>query len=245
MSSKSFYDLDYIIEINEKRIDQYTEAYQKVLERLTNIIIIYSAITIFLIPVIQDIFLCEGKWFLRACFFSFAILFVTSIVFTIRLIIPVDVAYLNAPQRYYDEYRLQYEQLHNNNQIAVENLLKASYINELEINLREKTLVFRRKSSFYYNALMYSLLSVIPYLFCFGSYVAKKEDHVQKVEIINQEKISKLHSNPDMADSTNTNSSTTTSTITNLPGVNNAQVIPSSPIYIKENSQTPTVKDKK
>gem|GEM_PF-1200134 len=42
-----------------------------------------------------------------------------------------------------------------------------------------------------------------------------------------------------MADSTNSSTITTTS----LPGVNNAQVIPSSPIYIKENSQTPTVKD--
>jgi hypothetical protein len=52
---------------------------------------------------------------------------------------------------------------------------------------------------------------------------------------------SNLQSNSVMADSTN--SSTTTTTTTNLPGVNNAQVIPSSPIYIKENSQTPTVKD--
>ena len=51
MSTKSFYDLDYIIELNEKRLEQYTSAYQKVLERLTNIILIYSAITIFLVPI--------------------------------------------------------------------------------------------------------------------------------------------------------------------------------------------------
>jgi hypothetical protein len=243
MSSKSFYDLDYIIEINEKRAEQYTAAYQKVLERLTNIIIVYSAIAIFLIPIIQDIFLCEGKWFLRGCFIVFAILFITSLVFTVRLIIPVEVTYLSAPKRYYEEYRLQYEQSNNNNQVVVENLLKASYINELERNLHENELVFRRKSSFYYNALMYSLLSTIPYLFCFGFYITKKEESIQKVEVVNKEKNSNLQSNSVMADSTNTNSSTTTPVTTNLPGVNNAQVIPSSPIYIKENSQTPTVKD--
>ncbi len=44
---KSFYDLDCIIEINESRLEQYTSAYQKVLERLTNVILIYSALTIF------------------------------------------------------------------------------------------------------------------------------------------------------------------------------------------------------
>jgi len=55
MPPKSFYDLDYIIEINEARYDQYTSAYSKVLEKYTNIILIYSAIAIFLIPIIQDI----------------------------------------------------------------------------------------------------------------------------------------------------------------------------------------------
>jgi hypothetical protein len=208
---------------------------------LTNIIIIYSAVAIFLIPIIQDIFLCEGKWLLCGCFIVFAILFIISLVFTVRLIIPVEVTYLSSPKRYYEEYRLQYEQSNSNNQAVVENLLKASYINELERNLHENELVFRRKSSFYYNALMYSLLSTVPYLFCFGFYITKKEETVQKVEIVNKEKIINLQSNSVMADTIN--SSTTATPTTNLPGVNNAQVIPSSPIYIKENSQTPTVKD--
>lgn len=52
---KSFYDLDYIIEINERRIEELSSNYQKVLERITNIILIYSAIAIFLVPLIQDL----------------------------------------------------------------------------------------------------------------------------------------------------------------------------------------------
>jgi hypothetical protein len=39
MGEKSFYDLDYIIQFNEDRLEQYTTVYQKVLERLTHIIL--------------------------------------------------------------------------------------------------------------------------------------------------------------------------------------------------------------
>jgi hypothetical protein len=52
----SFFDLDYIIEINQQRLDQYNTSLQKVLERLTNIILIYSALGIFLVSIIQDLF---------------------------------------------------------------------------------------------------------------------------------------------------------------------------------------------
>jgi hypothetical protein len=42
-----------------------------------------------------------------------------------------------------------------------------------------------------------------------------------------------------------TSSTTITTTSTMLPGIDNSQVIPSSPNLIKENSQTPTTKQKK
>jgi hypothetical protein len=89
MSEKSFYDLDYIIEINEQRLDEYTTAYQKVLERLTHVILIYSAITFFLIPIIQDSALFRIS---NPVFILFLVIFlgllIVSLVFTIRLIIP-------------------------------------------------------------------------------------------------------------------------------------------------------------
>lgn len=250
MSTKSFYDLDYIIELNEKRLEQYTSAYQKVLERLTNIILIYSAITIFLVPIFQDVFLAEIRhWLLYICFAAFAILFLISVVFTIRLVIPVEVAYLEMPKRYYEEYRLTYEQTIKN-QEEIKTLLKASYINELETALQTNDQVFRRKSSFYYNALMYALLSAIPYLICLGFHVSKREDKVQKVQIMNSKINSKLQksdtmeNNSNKSDSNNQSSSSTTTTTTQLPGVNTSQVISSSPKLIKENSQNSSTKKK-
>lgn len=71
MDTKSFYNLDYIIEINEKRHEQYTSAYQKVLERFTIIILIYSALTIFLIPLIKEL-LSHGN---RSIYFIISFIF--------------------------------------------------------------------------------------------------------------------------------------------------------------------------
>jgi hypothetical protein len=240
---KSFYDLDYIIEINEKRIEQYLSAYQKVLERLTNIILIYSAITIFLISIIKIVFFNKDcPWSLYTCFGVFALLFLASLYHTVRLIMPVEIAYLDAPKKYYQELRLTYEQTIKN-QAEIEKLIKASYIDELETTLSNYEQLFRRKSSFYYNALMYGLLSAVPYIICIGFHISKKEENIQKVEVVNSEKISNLlkidsmsKANKTIADSPSNTKASVTGITTKLPGVDNTQVIPSSPIIVKENS---------
>jgi len=56
----SFLNADDIIEISEKRLDQYTQSYQKITDKFTNIFVIYSAISIFLIPCINTLFFYYG-----------------------------------------------------------------------------------------------------------------------------------------------------------------------------------------
>ncbi|HLA59310.1 MAG TPA: hypothetical protein VK622_11135 [Puia sp.] len=185
MERRSFYILDYIIQINEQRLEQYTRVHQKVLEKLTHIILIYSAIAIFLIPLIQD-----GIWFkIKNLFFSislivFLILFVISLIFTVKLILPGDVFYLDFPKKYYEDFRLQYE-LKEKDPVKVENLLKGPYIEELEKALLKSETACSLKSSFYYNALVYGLLAVAPYLVCLAFHVSYKENIVQQVQIVN------------------------------------------------------------
>ena len=180
----SFYDLDYIIEINEKRVEQYTSAYQQVLSKLTNIILVYSAIAIFLIPIIQEVFTPGKSIILYICFTVFAGLFITSLVFTVKLVFPIEVAYLTEPGKYYKDYRIQYE-LTESDQNKVDNALKASYIGELEKAVEVNDKVFKRKSSFYYNALIFVLMSTIPFLLCLGYHIFQKDDKIQKIEIVN------------------------------------------------------------
>lgn len=182
--AKSFYDLDYIIEINEKRVEQYTSAYQQVLSKLTNIILIYSAIAIFLIPIIQEVFTQGKNIVVYICFAAFTALFITSFVFTIKLVFPVEVAYLTEPEKYYKDFRIQYE-LTETDQGKVDNALKASYIGELEKAVEVNDRVFKRKSSFYYNALIFALAATIPFLLCLGYHIFQKDDKIQKIEIVN------------------------------------------------------------
>jgi len=180
----SFYDLDYIIEINEKRVEQYTSAYQQVLSKLTNIILVYSAIAIFLIPIIREVFTPGKSIILYICFTVFAGLFITSLVFTVKLVFPIEVAYLTEPGKYYKDYRIQYE-LTESDQNKVDNALKASYIGELEKAVEVNDKVFKRKSSFYYNASIFALMSTIPFLLCLGYHIFQKDDKIQKIEIVN------------------------------------------------------------
>ena len=184
---KSFYDLDYIIEINEKRLAEYTGLYQKSFERLTNIILIYSALGIFLVPLTQHVIAADitGAWFY--VFFSvFAILLIISVVYLIRLLLPVEIAYLEPPKRYYAEYKADLEYLAVENQSIVDDSLKGSYILELEDAIEVNSYAFKQKNFFFYNALLFALLAIIPYIACLGFHLSKKEDKVQKVEILKE-----------------------------------------------------------
>jgi hypothetical protein len=183
--AKSFYDLDYIIEINEKRLSEYTALYQKVLERLTNIILVYSALGIFLVPLTQHVIAADikGVWFYLA-FSCFAILLVISVVYLIRLLLPIDIAYLDPPRKYYEEYKADIEGLDIGNEEVVNDSLKGAYVLELENAIEINSSAFGKKSSFFYNALLFALVAIIPYIACLGFHLSKKEDKVEKVEIL-------------------------------------------------------------
>lgn len=171
--SKSFYDLDYIIEISEKRFAEYTALYQKVLERLTNIILVYSALGIFLVPLTQHALEANIKGVYFYLFFIvFAGLLLISVIYVIRLLLPAEVAYLQSPKRYYYAIKAEMEAINPGDQQTVDNSIKSSYIIELERAIEINNGVFRRKSSFFYNALVFALLAVIPYVVCIGYHLS-------------------------------------------------------------------------
>ncbi len=238
MSEKSFYDLDYIIEINEQRLEEYTTAYQKVLERLTHVILIYSAITIFLIPIIQDssLFRISNPIFLLFLIIFLGLL-VVSLVFTIRLIIPGDLAYLNFPKKYYRDYRKEYEKSIEDKE-SINELLKVSYVRELEEILANNEKALRIKSTFQYKALIFALISIVPYLVCLTFHLSQKSDNVQKVQIVNTENLSNFMKPDTMAKCKDDKKTTNVDAIkaNDYPGVDNSLVLDSHPIYRRENS---------
>jgi hypothetical protein len=154
----SFFDLGYIIETNQQRLEQYNTNLQKVTERLTNIILVYSALGIF------------------------------SLVYFIRLLLPVEIAYLDPPSKYYRDFLAEMQERFPGDDKKVDNSLKVSYVLELENAIAINFNVFRKKSSFYYNAFVFALLAVIPYISCVAFHLSKKEDIVQKVQLVSPKK---------------------------------------------------------
>jgi hypothetical protein len=179
---------------------------------------------------------------------------VTSVIFTIRLLFPIRVAYLEVSDRYSTNLRSEYERKFLPSDLSeekakeakhkIDNYLKASYIAELseaqEINQR----VFVSKSSFYYRALVYGLAAIIPYVICIGFHLSRKDDKIQKVHIAYYQVIymPKNNSNNGTPRNSNTGSSTTTVVTTQVPGVDMTQVIASPPHLVKENSAKIDVK---
>ena len=193
----SFYNLDYIISLGEKRVDLYLSAYQGVLGRLTNIILVYSALGIYLIPIIQD--LLDGAKVVY-CLFAiiFLVMIVVSVIYTIRLLIPIRIAYLEVSDRYSTDLRNQYEKRFLRPELSadqakdakkmIDDYLKASYIAELSEAQQINQRVFVGKSSFYYRALVWGLAAIVPYIACIGFHLSRKEDKVQKVHFVYEEK---------------------------------------------------------
>ncbi len=239
MAKISFYDLDYIVGINEKRLEEFTSAYQKNQDKFTNVLIIYSAIAVFIIPIIQTLFFIETTryWLYYTSFFLFLLIFLYSLFFLVKLLIPIEVAYLIEPKTFYEKLRLEYE-AEGKSKETTDNYLKASYINELEKAVATNNIAFKRKGLFYFRALTSSLISLLPYLVCLAFHFSIRNDNIQKVEIVNTPKSINFNKNNRMPQDTinnSTSSSSTTTTTTMLPGINPNEVKPVNPQMVKEN----------
>jgi hypothetical protein len=239
MDKISFYDLDYIITINEKRLEEFTNAYQKNQDKFTNILIIYSAVAVFIVPIIQSLFFTNKirNWLHYTSFFIFSLFFLYSLWFLIKLLIPVNVAYLIEPKTFYEKLRLEYE-AEGKKQEETDKYLKASYINELEKAVATNNIAFKRKGLFYFRALTGALICLVPYLVCLAFHFSIKNDNIQKVEIVNVAKSINFDKNNSMSKERTNNSpstSNTTTTTTRLPGINPNEVKPVNPQMVKEN----------
>jgi len=193
----SFYNLDYIISLGEKRVDLYLSACQVVFGRFTNVILIYSAIGIYLIPIIQDLLDGAGMGYSLAAIVFIAMIIV-SIIYTVRLLIPKPSAYLEVSDRYSTELRNQYEQKFlrpglSEEQVTkakstIDNYLKASYIAELSQAQATNQKLFIDKSFFYSRSLIWGLAAIVPYIICIVFHLSRKEDKVQKVHLTYEKK---------------------------------------------------------
>jgi hypothetical protein len=185
---KSFYDLDYAVELAEKRVEQYTSTYQTILGRLTNIILVYSVFSIYLIPILQD-FPRIYSWLFRVATLATFALIAISLFFTMRLIWPVYIYNLEPSRLYFSDLRLQYEKRMIRPEMAtnevdsvrdtINGLLKATYIDELNKIQKNNLDTSVKKDNYYFKAMAWALIAVLPYVVCAGFHIVKKVNLIQ------------------------------------------------------------------
>ncbi|SHN43815.1 hypothetical protein SAMN05216311_11664 [Chitinophaga sp. CF418] len=186
MGNKSFYDLDYIIEINEQRLEQYINLHQKSVDRFTTLLMVYSAFCIFLVPIIQTLFFSKEQyhWSYYCSFYLFCTLFIISIVNSIMLLSPEALYILVAPSVYYKRIRQTFE-TKGISSAQTDVMVKRYYITELEKAIITNRLKLNRKTSFYNRAFRFAIMACIPYLYCIWLQINSEKKVLLKKEIIN------------------------------------------------------------
>jgi hypothetical protein len=185
MGNKSFYDLDYIIEINEQRLEQYANMHQKSVDRFTTLLVVYSAFCIFLVPIIQTLFFSKEQyhWSYYYSFYLFCILFIISIVNSIMLLAPGALYILVAPSVYYTGVK-QFFEAEGIPPAQSNVLIKNYYITELEKAIITNNLRLQRKTSFYNRAFHFAIMACIPYLYCIWLQINSEKKTILKKETI-------------------------------------------------------------
>lgn len=152
--------------------------------------IFYSIIGIFVVPIIDLLIHKNTSVFFKISFSFLTFFALVSVYYFIRFLIPVDVAYLNNPRIYYEDKRLEYENIHGtSNDKLIDTLLKSSYIDELHQALERNITLFQNKGRLFFKALQFALISLIPFILCVGFKVSQQDDKIQKVEIVGVGKI--------------------------------------------------------
>jgi len=162
---RNFLDIDEQIEQNTKRLEFYYSNYQKTQGKISILVIIYSLLAVYILQVVKYPFvhftdtssIMIGIYIiLLLCFFLFL---GWSIKYTYLLLKPIEVAYINYPSFFYNDIREQYEtELNTNDEKILNEYVKSTYLNELELAVTSNSELFEIKSKYYDTAFKKVLL---------------------------------------------------------------------------------------
>jgi hypothetical protein len=153
---KNFLDIDEQIEANIKALEFYYNNYQKVQNKLSILVLIYTIISVYIVQLIKFPF---GKSIKTECIvfivfiilmLAFISLLVLSVYHTFQMLKPENVAYLNNPKYFYNNVKKKYEKsLETEDEDIINAYLKVSYLNELENALEQNINLYELKSRYF------------------------------------------------------------------------------------------------
>lgn len=245
-----FENVDYQIELNQKRFDEEYLRYNQIISRIGYIMLFYTVYAAYLIQLIQYLISLPSIIHIYSLFFLiFVFSLGISIYHSIRLLIPVNIAYKEMPKDFYASLKDQYiSQGITANEINL--YIKETYKIQLESGVEHNFEVNNKKSKHNYYAIIFCIIGLLPYIICIGFKVSADKDPVQKVEIVRsifsdsivkQQILKKLK----MAnEEQNQNAPTNQTPATEPAKVDPSKVIVRQPVMIKESADLPEVKGK-
>ncbi|WPQ63468.1 hypothetical protein SIO70_01140 [Chitinophaga sancti] len=179
--STSFYNFDHYIEANEKRDTAIRTEYDKTISRVSNILIIYTGISAFLVSICKDFFSFPFNIWYFTALMLFGILFLISFVYAIRFLFPIVIPFLRAPKKYFGELRSELEATLSNESELTDDIkerinqqIKNSYLEELKGSIDFNSEVVTRKQGYYNKALKHAIFCIFPFIICVIFYLSHK-----------------------------------------------------------------------
>lgn len=230
----NFEDKEFQIKVNNERLQEEYLRYNEIRSRIGFTAIFYSIYAAYSIQLIK--YGIDSKhfdeWYFYVLLAIFLFCFVYSLINTIRLLLPKEVAYKDLPKVYYKEIKEEYK----NKGIQIDHIkyyLRETYLGQIEKSVSTNFKLNNKKSYFHYLAFKYALIALLPYIICVGIIITNEPDDIVKVEIVSNLKSSS------MCEKENDNQSTSSEE----PVVDANQVIQRDPVLIKENKSEPTTKE--
>lgn len=165
-----FYDIDTQIEMNEKALSFYHSSYQKTQTKFSILVVFFTIIAANFVEVSIGLSACimgELNTFVALVYFLsflFSVIFVgKAIIQTYQFIVSKEIAYLNEPEYFYKNIRNQYIENGYKDEHELNNLVKNTYLLELEKAVSHNQNVFESKSTYFAEALNSLLLAIIPF----------------------------------------------------------------------------------
>lgn len=247
MTDKDFLNIDQQISMNEKYLDFYYSNYQRTQGKISILTIFYSLISFYLIQTIQFplenlrelILLPLIFYFILLIFFLYNISI--SVYNAYLMLKPVDVAFMNAPKVFYTDIKEQYKTiLLDNEQILLNDYIKATYLHELEKAVKTNSDLFEEKSKYYYRAFTKGLIALFFYILCSSFVVFYEKEQVHKIEVTNIKLTDTINFKPNNMSNENNNNSNNNDNKSNQnessqkQQVDSNKIISTEPKMIKE-----------
>ncbi|WP_126249366.1 hypothetical protein [Chitinophaga rhizosphaerae] len=163
---KSLFEIGELIDMHERRLEQYVGAYQRYTDKLTHLLFIYSAVAIFLMPITLDLFKSgrEVHVVYYACYLLLLGMLAVSVFFAGRLIMPKE-SVLPEPLGTYTDLQKELEAA-GFDAGDIERMLTRQYLRDMMDLLTIMAVMAKRKENYYRWMFNWGLAAIVPYIVC-------------------------------------------------------------------------------